>query len=157
MRWFRAGAVTRKTKHWITDGNFQPHALTSGGKGARAKLYKESWTRDSERSWVGALWRRSAFRSPCRWPCPQRAGAFQHSLCRFSTGADQGRERPAGRMHWVLFKVSDFSPKVLPAFMSPQIAAFWAEAILSMAMSFSGAGTGFHGRWCEEASQIRLF
>lgn len=31
--------VTRKTKHWITDGNFQPHVdlqpLTSGGKWAR--------------------------------------------------------------------------------------------------------------------------
>ena len=31
--------VTRRTKHWIIDGNFQPHAdlqpLTSGGKGAR--------------------------------------------------------------------------------------------------------------------------
>lgn len=85
MRWFRWGPVTRKTKHWITDGN-PSHMLTSNlwpqeGRGPETKLYKESWTKGFRAllGWCSVEAECLSLSPMHRWPCPPaRKRSFQH-------------------------------------------------------------------------------
>jgi len=149
------------------------HMLTSNlwpqeGRGIETELYKESWTKGLRAlaGWCSVEAECLSLSPTHRWPCPPaRKTSSQHSLCRFGlhlgqSWESQGRKRPSGPdPHYECYSRFLISvPKVLPAFWSPQVAAFWAEAVLSMAMSFSGAGTGVSTDGdAEEASQIRLF
>lgn len=149
------------------------HMLTANlwpqeGRGLETEFYKKSWTKGFRAlpGWCSVEVQCLSLSPTQRWPCPPaRKTSSQPSLCRFSlhlaqSWETQRRKGPAGPdPHSECYSKFLISvPKVLPAFCSPQVAAFWAEAVLSTAMSFSGAGTGVSTDGnAEEASQVRLF
>ena len=153
--------VTRKTKYWITDGNFQPHAdlqpLTSGGKGLETEFYKESWTK--------------GFRALPGW-CSVEVQCLSlsptHRVTLSSSEKDelsalpvqvqpapgielgdpgQGRTRGTASPLWVLLKVFHFSPQSAACFLQSS-----GSSVLSRGCTehghvlLRGWHWGFHGQ-----------
>lgn len=139
------------------------HMLTSNlwpqeGRGPETKLYKESWTKGFRvlLGWCSVEAECLSLSPMHRWPCPPaRKRSFQHSLCRFSphpgqSWESQGRKRPAGPdPHWVLFKVSDFSPQSAACFLESSDSCILSRGYTEHGhVLLRGWHWGFHGRWC---------
>ena len=140
------------------------HMLTSNlwpqeGRGLETELYKESWTKGFRAlaGWCSVEAECLSLSPTHRWPCPPaRKTSSQRSLCRFGLApgselGEPGQEKThgTGSPLWVLFKVSDFSPKSAVCFLESS-----GSCVLSRGCTehghvlLRGWHWGFHWRWC---------
>lgn len=153
--------VTRKTKHWITDGNFQPHVdrqpLTSGGKGARDWVLRKILNKGIQ-SAPRLVLRGGAVPFALSHTKVTLSSSEKDELSALpvqvqpAPGSELGdpaqeRTRGTGSPLWVLLKVFDFSPQSAACFLQSS-----GSCVLSRGCTehghvlLRGWHWGFHGR-----------